>query len=158
VLEPGGSGTPEHVSLNCVGKIPMKSRLLAGILSVVVALSLSACNIFDEGDPEKVRIVVTGAEGESFQLVTTTDFDIVTDQDLEDREIYIYTADTSTVTSPYSGRYPLDSRLRFFMKAFNDEALSEAVTVRIYVDSDVRYASSSRLEEGLELEFVYTYR
>ena len=76
---PEGSGTPEHVSLKHAGKIPMKSRLLAGILSVLLFLSLSACGIFDEGDPEKVRIVVSGAEGESFQMVTTTDFEVLTE-------------------------------------------------------------------------------
>jgi len=58
------------------------------LLSTMIVLSsaLQGCGILDEGTPETAKIVVTGGSAETFQLVTTTDFDVILDEAGENRE------------------------------------------------------------------------
>ncbi len=121
------------------------------------ALSLTGCGILSEDDPSNARVIVEGPEGESFYLVTTNDFDITANSDGTDRDVYLYTADTSLVSPPFNQKYSLGSGIRFYLKAFADEPLAGPITVKILIDGDQRYSASSALEEP-NVEFLYTYR
>lgn len=131
--------------------LPLAALILASLFS------LSGCDIVDSGDPESARVEISGAEGESFQLITTSDFEILVSQEGDGSEVYVNAADTASVSSPLSNRYSLGTGLRFYMKAYSEEGLSEPITVKVYIDGDMRYNSSSTLD-GLTLEFVYTVR
>jgi len=125
-------------------------------LLLISFISLQGCGIFDEGTPERARVVVTGP-AENFQLVTTTDFDVLAGEEEEGNSVYLNSADTSTVSAPYNQSFSLGSRQRFYLKAFSAEGLSQPVQVKIFIDDDERYNSTSTLDE-LALEFIFTVR
>lgn len=134
-------------------------RRIQALFPFVVAALVPfwGCDILDEEIPETAKIEVKGGGGESFQLVTTNDFDLTADEDGENRDIYIYSADTTAVTAPYSKSYSLGSGVRFYLKAFSTEGLSQPVTIKLLIDGDQRYKATSDLANP-ELEFSYTFR
>ena len=135
-----------------------KQRYKLLLSFIIVALfPLWGCGIADEGTPETAKIVLEGGGGETFQLITTTDFDITADQDGQNRDIFIYSADTTTVSAPYTKSYSLGPRVRFYLKAFSIEELSQPLTVKLLIDGEQRYKATSTLAE-LSLEFNYTFR
>lgn len=120
-------------------------------------LPLLGCDIFDEGNPEKVRVVMSGAEGSSVRLITSADFTVLLDEDGESRSLEINSADTTAVTSPFRRTYPLGSELRFYMKVESEQPLTEPLTVRAFVDDDERFFRTSLLGDDF-IEFTYTFR
>lgn len=124
---------------------------------ILVLVPLWACDIINEGVPETAKVVLKGGAGESFHLVTTTDFAVTVGEDEENKDIYLYSADTVVVSAPYTKSYSLGSGVRFYLKAFSAEGLSEPVLVKVLIDGDQRYKAASTLLE-LELEFIYTFR
>jgi hypothetical protein len=131
--------------------------------SVLVAFLLTGtwlfggCGILDEGDPTSARVVIEGGEGHPIQLVTTHYFLITTDQDGENREIYVTSADTSAVTSPFDRKYDLGPRKRFYATVSSAEIAPTPVSVKVYVDGDLRFNRSTFFGEEV-LEFVFSVR
>lgn len=129
-----------------------------GALSVVSALwLLVGCGILDEGEPDSARIVISGAEGEPFQLVTSNDFLVVAGEEGGMGDVLLNSADTATVSSPFSERHLLGPNRRFYALVSSEGGLSEPITMRVLVGGEERFNSTSTLN-GVELEFVYTLR
>lgn len=127
-------------------------------LFLVVGLWMtSGCGILDEGDPETVRVAISGADGHPIELVTTSDFDVIAGQSGDDREVVLYSADTMAVTSPFSQRYELGPRMRFYAIVTSDQAPTEEVLVKIWVEDDLRYNRETVFGDEV-LEFLYTFR
>jgi len=127
------------------------------ILLTAVSLSSWSCDIFDEGIPENARVTLEGGGGGEVKLVTSNDFSVVLEDDGETRDIFLYSADTSSVTSSFNQRYSLGSGVRFFVAAFSEEPLPQAVTVKVFIGGEQRYNITSTLGEP-GVEFVYTFR
>lgn len=125
--------------------------------ALLVALLLTGCDIFDEGQPSNARVIIQGPAGEAFSLVTSNDFAVVAGDDGEDRDVFIYSGDTAQVSAPFNQSYSLGSGVRFYLKAFSPSALSSPITVRVEIGGERRYNTTSNLD-GLELEFFYTFR
>lgn len=134
-----------------MGRTVLFALLIAGMWSVW------GCGVFDPEDPETARVVIEGAVGHAIQLVTTNDFDITTSNDGEDQDIHIHSADTSAVTSPFDQGYGLGSRIRFYVSASSADTPTELVTVKIYIDDDLRYNRVTAFGEEV-LEFAYSLR
>lgn len=132
-------------------------------LGVLLALapvgwSLSGCGILDEGGaPRNARVVLEGGGGEAVELVTSNDFAIVTDDDGETSDVYLYSADTTSVTPSFDQRYSLGSGVRFFVAAASEVTLAGAVTMEVFIDGERRFKGSSTLGETT-LEFLYSFR
>jgi len=142
----------------------MKRDLSGGAgFGVLMFLALSAlgatgCGILDEGGtPEQARVILEGGGGENYQLVISNDFSIVSSDDGETRDIFFYSADTSSVSGSLNQRYPLGSGVRIYVKAYTEEALAQAVTLRVLIDGEQRYNGTSTLG-GDDLEFLYSFR
>jgi hypothetical protein len=120
-------------------------------------LGLGGCGILDEGKPDKARVIIEGATGEEFNLLTSNDFLVIVDQNGENREVVLNSSDTALVSTPFNQQYRLGSGERLYVKVFRDTALSEPINVRILVGGDERFNSTSTLE-NLTLEFIYTIR
>jgi hypothetical protein len=125
-------------------------------LAILTLISFQGCGIFDEGEPDTARVVITGP-AEDFQLVTTNDFDVLGGGAEEVNTVYLNSADTATVTAPYNQRFSLGSRKRFYLMAFSAEGLSQPVNVKVFVGDEERSNSTSTLED-LSLEFIFTVR
>jgi hypothetical protein len=135
---------------------PGRSLSNAGAILFSLPL-LVGCGILDEGNPEKIRVVMNGADGTSVQLITTNDFLVLRDQDGDTRSVDINSADTTAVTPPFRGTYSLRSEARFYMKVESEQPLPEPLTVKAFVDDEERFNRTSLL--GTEyLEFTYTIR
>jgi hypothetical protein len=142
----------------------MKRDFSGGVnLAAVLVLGLSAlvatgCGILDEGGtPEQARVILEGGEGQGYQLVVSNDFAIVSSDDGETRDIFFYSADTSSVSGSLNQRYSLGSGVRIYVKAYTEEALGQPVTMRVLIDGEQRFNGTSTLG-GEDLEFLYSFR
>jgi hypothetical protein len=82
---------------------------------------------------------------------------VLAGEEEEGNSAYIYTSDTANVSAPYNKTYSLGPRSRFYFKAFSEEGLNEAITVKVLIGGTERYNSTSTLQD-LTLEFIYTVR
>ncbi|MGW8268363.1 MAG: hypothetical protein ACWGSQ_18495 [Longimicrobiales bacterium] len=122
------------------------------------ALGVAGCGILDEGGtPENARVIMEGGGGQAFQLVTSNDFSITTNDDGATRDIYFYSADSSSVTTPFDRRYSLGSGVRFYVKAFAEAPLGQSISMKVLIDGKERYSASSDPGDAA-LEFVYSFR
>jgi hypothetical protein len=155
----GNPGTLQYVQPGIEMKIREKWGFAPlGALSIAfVVWLLAGCGILDEGEPKSARILIEGAEGETFQLVTSNDFLVVLGEEEGRGDVFLNSADTATVSAPLSERYLLGPNRRFYALASSEDGLSEPITMRVLVGGEERYRSTSTLE-GIELEFVYTIR
>ncbi len=136
----------------------MRRRLALFPFLIFALVPLWGCDIFDEGGtPETAKVVLEGGGGESFQLITSNDFTITVDDGGENRDIYLNSADTVVVSAPYTKSYSLGSGVRFYVKAFSTEGLSQPMTIKVFIDGDQRYNSTSTLLD-LDLEVIYTFQ
>ena len=137
---------------------PNPKRIFSAALALATTLGLTACGIFDEGDPPtKARVTVEGGSGASIQFVTSNDFSVTSNDGGETREIFFYSQDTISITLPYDEQLLLGSARRIFVQASTEEALDQPVTMRVYLSGEERYSATSTLGD-IELEFLYTYR
>ncbi len=123
----------------------------------LLLLGLWGCGILDEGKPDNARVIIEGATGEEFNLVTSNDFSVLVDQNGENRDVVLNASDTVLASTPFNQQYRLGSAQRLYVKVFRETALSEPINVRILVGGEERFNSSSTLED-LTLEFIYTIR
>ena len=134
------------------------TRIFSAALALATTLGLTACGIFDEGDPPtKARVTVEGGGGASIHLVTSNDFSVTSDDGGETRDIFFYSQDTISITPPYDEQLPLGSAQRIFVRASTEETLDQPVTMRVFLSGEERYSASSTLGD-IRLEFLYTYR
>lgn len=131
--------------------------LLVGSLALCGAVTISSCNILSDGDPQTARVVIEGAEGHPIRLVTTTDFDVISSEGGDARELFVFSADTTSVASPFDHQYSMDARTRFYLIVSSDSTSVAPVTVKVFLDGDLRYTRSTRFE-GEELEFLFVAR
>lgn len=118
---------------------------------------LWGCGILDEGDPEKAQVVIEGGDGHPIQLVTTDDFVITLNQDGENREVFVYSADTTAITSPFDQTYDLGPKKRFYATFSSAQIAPEPISVKVYVGGDLRFDRSTIFEEEV-LKFVFSLR
>lgn len=116
-----------------------------------------ACDILDEGTPETARLTLEGGGGREIEIVTSNDFSITSEDDGETREVYLYSADTTSVTPSFNQKYSLGSGVRFYVSASTEELLAQAVTMKVFIDGEQRYNVTSTLGDQ-ELEFLYSFR
>jgi len=139
------------------GSAPRNGRVVLLLALACGALPIWGCDILGSGDPESARVVIDGAAGHTIRLVTTTDFDVVSSSDGEDREVYVLSADTADVASPYDRSFTLGPRTRFYVVLTSETTPAEIVTVRVFIDGDERYNRSTLFGEEV-LEFLYVAR
>jgi hypothetical protein len=121
------------------------------------ALIFSGCNILNEGDPQTAHVVIGGADGHPILLVTTTDFDVVSSEGGEARELYVFSADTTAVASPFERQYSMGTRTRFYLVASSDSISAAPVTVKVFLDGELRYSRSTHFGAD-RLEFLFVAR
>lgn len=128
------------------------------VLSTLAVAATSSCGILDEGGtPSSARVVIEGGSGQTLALVTSNDFSIVSDDGGQTRDVYLNTQDSTTVSPPLDQRYSLGPGVRFYVRVGAEEALAQAVRVRVLVGGEKRFDSTSDLGES-DLEFVYSAR
>lgn len=124
----------------------------------LLSMGISGCGIFDEGGtPQSARVILEGVGGQAVELVTSNDYAIVSNDDGETREIFLYSADTTSVTSDLNQRYSLGPGVRFYVLASSEVDLPQAVTLKVLIDGEQRFNASSTLGDA-DLEFVYSFR
>lgn len=133
---------------------PKVSRIGALLLPLLYTLG---CGILDEGDPENARVVMEGAQGISVQLVTTNDFVVYLDEQEGSRSVDVLSADTAMVSLPFRKTYSLGQERRFFMRVLSEDPLPEPMTVKVFIDEDLRFNRTSLLGDD-RVEFTYTLR
>ena len=136
------------------GRVFLGANLVLGLL----ALGTVGCGILDEGGtPQNARVILEGGGGQAIQLVTSNDFSIVSNDDGESREIFLYSADTSSVAAPLDQRYSLGTGVRFYVIVASEVPLQQAVTLKVLIDGEQRFSGTSDLGDA-QLEFLYSFR
>jgi len=138
-------------------RLGFERRAALGLLFLTGLSGAVGCGILDEGKPNNARVVIEGGGGQEFTLVTSNDFTITVDETGQNRQVELNQADTITVSAPYNQVYPLGSGIRFYLKAYNDVALTDPITVRVRLGGEERFSSTSALE-GVAIEFLYSFR
>lgn len=139
------------------GSAPRNGRAVLLLALACGALPIWGCDILSSGDPERARVTIDGAPGHTVRLVTTTDFDVVSSTDGEQRDVYVLSADTADVASPYDRSFGLGPRTRFYVLITSETIPAQTVTVRVFLDGDRRYSRSTLFGEEV-LEFLYVAR
>lgn len=139
---------------NHTGRVILAVYLVLGFFS----LGVEGCGILDEGGtPENARVILEGGGGQAFQLVTSNDFSITSNDDGETRDIYFYSVDSNSVSAPFDQRYSLGSGVRFYVKAFSEGPLGQSVSMKVLIDGKGRFNATSDPGDAA-LEFVYSFR
>jgi len=142
------------MKLNRTGRAILAVFLILGFS----ALGVTGCGILDEGGtPQDARVILEGGGGQSFQLVTSNDFSITSNDDGATRDIYFYSADSTSVSAPFDQRYSLGSGVRFYVKAFSEGLLGQSVSMKVFIDGKQRFSGASDPGDTA-LEFVYSFR
>jgi hypothetical protein len=135
----------------------LKNAVGPAVLLATVSMVGWGCDILDEGTPETARVTLEGGGDREIEIVTSNDFSITSEDDGETREVYLYSADTTSVTPSFNQKYSLGSEVRFYIAASTDEPLDQAVTMKVFIDGEQRYNVTSTLGDQ-ELEFLYSFR
>jgi hypothetical protein len=134
---------------------PRRGRnALPTLLGLLIVAAFHGCDILGEGAPESARLVMEGSTGHPLQLVTTSDFDVVTRPDGDTRDVTVFSADTTRVAPPFDRRYSLGPRTRIFVLVSSETPSPAPIRVRIYIDDKLRLDRSTRFE-GETVEFVF---
>lgn len=133
-------------------------RTVATGACALMMLAFAGCGIVSSGDPETALVELAGSEGSTVTLIVSNDFTTRPSDDPEDGRsiiVLLTSSDTLTVQSPYSQRFDLGARRRFFVNALNPVDGSVNVTMRVSIDDDERFQSTRDITPDDGMEFVY---
>ena len=122
---------------------------------LLLSLAATSCDgLFgDGGDPENARLIMEVDPGVSVTLITSTDFEVVVDEDGGGSQVELQSADTTSVTGTFDRTYSLGSGLRFYAQATGTG--DGVFSVRILIDGEESY---SRVQEAGGTPISYTYQ
>ena len=127
------------------------------LLAAVGALVVSACSLSTGpgNQPTVAHIVVQGTAPGPLQLLVSTDFYEVKDQNGAISEVY-NSVDSTDITLPYDNRVqlPIGSvsvRLR------NASATAASVHLQVGLDNGKGYDHTATIVNGQEMSYIYVY-
>jgi hypothetical protein len=133
----------------------VRAAVFMGLVTLPI---LAACDLLDEGDPEKAKVELLSNGSQEVIVVTSTDFVRVTDPDGGSTgEVILNDADTQTVVSPWDETFNIASDLRFYVNAILPEVVDRDVVMRVSVDGSI-LAQKQAAQPGDSMTFIYIYR
>ena len=138
--------------------------MAVAVLSIFVATACDTLTL--GGEPESVRLRIESPDVNEITLVTSRWFLRIPDPECPQQCVPLIEtveADTTTVSLPYTQRYPLDFRLQFYTLAYPVVPQTATLSMLVHVDDEEWYNDSRTLQpigtEGDQekLEFVYEF-
>lgn len=127
------------------------------VLAAVTVLAASACSLSTGpgNQPTTAHIVVQGTAPGPLQLILSTDFYEVTDQNGGLSEVY-NSQDTTDITLPYDNQVqlPIGS---VSVKVRNPSATSASVHMQVFLDTGQKYDHTASIANGQEMSYIYVY-
>jgi hypothetical protein len=127
------------------------------VLAAVAALAAAACSLSTGpgNQPTVAHIVVDGTSAAPLQLLVSTDFYEVVDQNGAINEVY-NSQDTTDISLPYDNRVqlPIGS---VSVKVVNPSATSASVHLQVGLDNGKGYDHTATLANGQEMSYIYVY-
>jgi hypothetical protein len=136
--------------------------LAKGLPLVVLSLAVlvGACSLFEEDQPERVRVQVEGATQEPVRIIVSREFLIfpVGEGGEQGVQVEIVSADTVIGAPPFDQSFDLAPTYRFLARAEGmDEENPVTLRLRVSVDGTERF-NQSRAVPGDLLQFVYIFQ
>ncbi|MCG6987988.1 MAG: hypothetical protein LJF06_07395 [Gemmatimonadetes bacterium] len=128
------------------------------VLAAVAALVASACSLSTGPGsmPTVAHIVVQGTAPGSLQLILSTDFYEVKDQNGVISEVY-NSQDTTDITLPYDNRVQLTSLGSISVKVRNTSATAASVHLQVGLDNGQGFDHTASIANGQEMSYIYVY-
>jgi hypothetical protein len=109
----------------------------------LAAWALGACGILDEGDPEELTVELASDSAQEVLVVTSSDF-VLMDGDTTGTggtapppQVGLVSADTQSVSSPWSQGFDIQEGGRFFVEVQSPDSLSTTVTLTVRMDGSL---------------------
>jgi hypothetical protein len=126
-------------------------------LAAVAVLAAAACSLSTgPGNmPTTAHIVVQGTASGPLQLILSTDFYEVKDQNGGLSEVY-NSQDTTDITLPYDNQVqlPIGS---VSVKVRNPSATAASVHMQVFLDNGKSYDHTASIANGQEMSYIYVY-
>lgn len=138
------------------------SRSSARVLRLLAlsSLLLGGCSIFEEDQPERVRVQVEGSTQQPVRVILSHEFLIfpVGEGGEQGVQVEIARADTLLVTPPFDQSFNLAPTFRFLARADGtDPENPVTLRLRVSVDGTERF-NQTRAVPGDLLQFVYIFQ
>ena len=127
-------------------------RVLAAC--VLLALTVGACDWFEDPSPDVIRITLEGSSGTRFLVITSTEF-FATSDEQGALTAEVFRADTLPVTLPFDGNWNIKEEQRFYMVGIPVDSAGATVRVQVFLDED--QAIDDTLEAGPDNPVRYMY-
>ena len=130
------------------------------LIGVVLTLVLVGCDdVLDDTQdlPDVARVVLTGTSPVDLEVVTSTNFQVVSDFELQETFIQLILSDTVLTVPPYEEDVDIRSTGRFFVRVTNHAVDVADVTLEVSFDGRVEYIQSAFMSEGGSMEFSQTF-
>jgi len=128
---------------------------LCGLLAVVAATACDSVLRTDEKAVTSFLIEVTGTSPVPLSLVTSTNFGAQRNTETNQVSVFPVTADTTTLTLPYSRTLPFNGADRLFVRLHN-RSLSETASIRlrVIIDGRERFNQAANMRDAF-LDFTF---
>lgn len=133
---------------------------LLSMLGLLVLGGAGCDDLLDDTQPlpDFARVVLTGASPVDLEIVTSTNFQVVSDFELQETFVQLILSDTALAVPPYEDDIDIRSTERFFIRVTNHAAEVADITLEVSFDGTVEYNQSAFMSEGGSLEFTQIFR
>ena len=136
------------------------SRVGPILIVSMIALAGAGCDsVLDDTQelPDFARVVLTGTSPVDLEIVTSTNYQVVSDFELQETFIQLILSDTVLAVPPYEDDIDIRSSERFFVRVTNHALEVADVTLEVSFDGRVEYSQAAFMSEGGSLEFSQTF-
>lgn len=132
----------------------VRSILIRMLALALVPVLATSC--IDDEEPGTARVVVEADPSSPLELVVSSLFDIVVNEETEKRTAVLLTADTVQLTGDYDETVDITAFRRIYVQVRNEDDAPETVRVRVYLDGELFFNSTEELADGRDIEYFYS--
>ena len=126
------------------------------LLVAVLLTSAAGCDdLLDDTQelPDFARYELTGTSPVDLEVITSTNFQVINDFELQQTFVTFTLSDTVVTTPPLSGDVDIRSNDRFFIRVTNYSDSVADVRLLVSFDGVTEYDQSALMSAGASLEF-----
>jgi hypothetical protein len=128
------------------------------MLVLLCAIAASACDaVFgtENNQAKNARVIISGSSAVPLQLVTSTDFEAIRDNNTGEIAVTLTVADTTSIAVPLDQTFPFNGSDRFFINLSNpDPDVIASIRLRLLVDGREVFDESANMQDAA-LEYTF---
>ena len=132
----------------------MRTTFVRSLLVIVAALSMVACDWFDDPSPENATVQLSGDAGEQVRLLLSKQF-IAGINENRVTQVQIFQGDTLVRALPWDTVISIRIEQRFFIQSVDADDVDHRIRMQVLIDGDTEYDQSG--DSSGTFQFVYTF-